>query len=90
MPEERQCFFWSIWTDTEKALSDAAGGRFRKAQRCHELCAFLWYLNDYRYAMNYISFRMGNQEPSEDLQGLSGKGIDREIAPAALGRGCRD
>ena len=41
------------------------------------------YLNDHRYAMNYISFRMGTKSRQKILQELSGKGIDRETALAA-------
>ena len=33
--------------------------------------------------MNYISFRMGTKSRQKILQGLSGKGIDRETALAA-------
>ena len=43
------------------------------------------YLNDHRYAMNYISFRMGSKSRQKILQELAGKGIDRETALAAWG-----
>ena len=41
------------------------------------------YLNDQRYAMNYISFRMGTRSRQKILQELAGKGIDRETALVA-------
>lgn len=41
------------------------------------------YLNDLRYAENYISFRMGTKSRQKILQELSGKGVDRATALAA-------
>lgn len=41
------------------------------------------YLNDLRYAENYISFRINSKSRQKILQELAGKGIDRETALSA-------
>ena len=65
---------------TEKGLSD----RLRQAGfSAMNYVRSYGYLNDHRYAMNYISFRMGTKSRQKILQELSGKGIDRETALAA-------
>ena len=71
---------------TEKGLSDRlrqAGFSAEATEDAMNYVRSYGYLNDYRYAMNYISFRMGNKSRQKILQELSGKGIDRETALAA-------
>ena len=71
---------------TEKGLSDRlrqAGFSAEATEDAMNYVRSYGYLNDYRYAMNYISFRMGTKSRQKILQGLSGKGIDRETALAA-------
>ena len=71
---------------TEKGLSDRlrqAGFSAEATEDAMNYVRSYGYLNDYRYAMNYISFRMGTKSRQKILQELSGKGIDRETALAA-------
>ena len=71
---------------TEKGLSDRlrqAGFSAEATEDAMNYVRSYGYLNDYCYAMNYISFRMGTKSRQKILQGLSGKGIDRETALAA-------
>ena len=71
---------------TEKGLSDRlrqAGFSAEATEDAMNYVRSYGYLNDHRYAMNYISFRMGTKSRQKILQELSGKGIDRETALAA-------
>lgn len=71
---------------TEKGLSDRlrqAGFSAEATEDAMNYVRSYGYLNDYRYAMNYISFRMGTKSRQKILQELSGKGIDRETVLAA-------
>ncbi len=82
MPEERQCFFWSIWTVQRKGLSDRlrqAGFSAEATEDAMNYVRSYGYLNDYRYAMNYISFRMGNKSRQKILQELSGKELTARL-----------
>ena len=66
---------------TEKGLSDRlrqAGFSAEATEDAMNYVRSYGYLNDHRYAMNYISFRMGTKSRQKILQELSGKGIDRE------------
>ena len=67
---------------TEKGLSDRlrqAGFSAEATEDAMNYVRSYGYLNDHRYAMNYLSFR----SRQKILQELSGKGIDRETALAA-------
>nr|WP_294665185.1 regulatory protein RecX [uncultured Blautia sp.] len=71
---------------TEKGLSDRlrqAGFSEEAAEDAMNYVRSYGYLNDQRYAMNYISFRMGTKSRQKILQELAGKGIDRQTALAA-------
>ena len=71
---------------TEKGLSDRlrqAGFSAEAVEDAMNYVRSYGYLNDQRYAMNYISFRMGTRSRQKILQELAGKGIDRETALAA-------
>ena len=71
---------------TEKGLSDRlrqAGFSAEAAEDAMNYVRSYGYLNDQRYAMNYISFRMGTKSRQKILQELFGKGIDRQTALAA-------
>ena len=68
---------------TEKGLSDRlrqAGFSAEATEDAMNYVRSYGYLNDHRYAMNYISFRMGTKSRQKIFQELSGKGIDRETA----------
>ena len=71
---------------TEKGLSDRlrqAGFSEEAAEDAMNYVRSYGYLNDQRYAMNYISFRMGTKSRQKILQELAGKGIDCQTALAA-------
>ena len=71
---------------TEKGLSDRlrqAGFSAEAAEDAMDYVRSYGYLNDQRYAVNYISFRMGTKSRQKILQELARKGIDREVALAA-------
>ena len=71
---------------TEKGLSDRlrqAGFSAEATEDAMEYVRSYGYLNDLRYAENYISFRMGTKSRQKILQELSGKGVDRATALAA-------
>ena len=71
---------------TEKGLSDRlrqAGFSEEAAEDAMNYVRSYGYLNDQRYAVNYISFRMGTKSRQKILQELAGKGIDRQTALAA-------
>ena len=71
---------------TEKGLSDRlrqAGFSAEATEDAMNYVRSYGYLNDYRYAMNYITFHMGTKSRQKILQELLGKGIDRETALAA-------
>lgn len=68
---------------TEKGLSD----RLRQAEFSPEAVADAMdyvksygYINDARYAQNYISYRMNSKSRQKILQELQHKGIDRQTA----------
>ena len=78
---------------TEKGLSDRlrqAGFSAEATEDAMNYVRSYGYLNDYRYAMNYISFRMGTKSRQKILAGAFGKGIDRETALGSLGKRLRD
>lgn len=71
---------------TEKGLSDRlrqAGFSAEAAEDAMDYVRSYGYLNDQRYAVNYISFRMGTKSRQKILQELARKGIDRDVALAA-------
>ena len=71
---------------TEKGLSDRlrqAGFPVDAVEDAMNYVRSYGYLNDRRYAENYISFRMGTKSRQKILQELSAKGVDRETAAAA-------
>ena len=71
---------------TEKGLSDRlrqAGFSEEAAEDAMNYVRSYGYLNDQRYAVNYISFRMGTKSRQKIFQELAGKGIDRQTALAA-------
>lgn len=74
---------------TEKGLSDRlrqAGFSIEAVEDAMEYVRSYGYLNDERYAENYISYRMGSKSRQKILQELAGKGIDRETALQAWER----
>ena len=71
---------------TEKGLSDRlrqAGFSEEAAEDAMNYVRSYGYLNDQRYAVNYISFRMGTKSRQKIFQELAGQGIDRQTALAA-------
>ena len=71
---------------TEKGLSDRlrqAGFSAEAAEDAMDYVRSYGYLNDQRYAVNYISFRMGTKSRQKILQELARKGIARDVALAA-------
>ena len=71
---------------TEKGLSDRlrqAGFSADAVEDAMNYVRSYGYLNDRRYAENYISFRMSTKSRQKILQELSTKGVDRETAAAA-------
>lgn len=71
---------------TEKGLSDRLRQAGFSAEAIEDAMSYVrsyGYLNDLRYAENYISFRMSSKSRLKILQELSGKGIDKETALAA-------
>ena len=71
---------------TEKGLSDRlrqAGFSADVVEDAINYVRSYGYLNDRRYAENYISFRMSTKSRQKILQELSTKGIDRETAAVA-------
>lgn len=71
---------------TEKRLSDRlrqAGFSADVVEDAINYVRSYGYLNDRRYAENYISFRMSTKSRQKILQELSTKGIDRETAAVA-------
>lgn len=71
---------------TEKGLSDRLRQAGFSADAVEDAMGYVrsyGYLNDRRYAENYISFRMGTKSRQKILQELSAKGVDRETAAAA-------
>ena len=72
---------------TEKGLSDRlrqAGFSAEATEDAMNYVRSYGYLNDHRYAMNYISFRMGTKSRQKILQELSGKGIAEIEEPDEL------
>lgn len=71
---------------TEKGLSDRlrqAGFSAEAVEDAMNYVRSYGYLNDLRYAENYISFRINSKSRQKILQELAGKGIDRETALSA-------
>ena len=71
---------------TEKGLSDRlrqAGFSAEEVEDAMNYVRSYGYLNDLRYAENYISFRINSKSRQKILQELAGKGIDRETALSA-------
>lgn len=71
---------------TEKGLSDRlrqAGFSAEAVEDAMNYVRSYGYLNDLRYAENYISFRINSKSRQKILQELTGKGIDRETALSA-------
>ena len=71
---------------TEKGLSDRLRQAGFSAEAVEDAINYVrsyGYLNDQRYATNYISFRMGTRSRQKIFQELAGKGIDRKTALAA-------
>lgn len=71
---------------TEKALSDRLGQAGFSPEAVADAMAYVssyGYLNDERYAENYISFRMETKSRRKILQELVRKGIDQETASLA-------
>ena len=71
---------------TEKGLSDRlrqAGFSAEAVEDAMNYVRSYGYLNDLRYAQNYISFRINSKSRQKILQELAGKGIDRETALSA-------
>ena len=71
---------------TEKGLSDRlrqAGFSAEAVEDAMNYVRSYGYLNDDRYAENYISFRMGTKSRQKILQELLGRGIDHETAVRA-------
>ena len=74
---------------TEKGLSDRlrqAGFSSEAIESALNYVRSYGYLNDERYAENYIAFRMGCKSRQKILQELAGKGIDRQTAILAWER----
>ena len=68
---------------TEKGLSDRlrqAGFSAEATEDAMEYVRSYGYLNDLRYAENYISFRMGTKSRQKILSELQMKGVDRQTA----------
>ena len=59
---------------TEKGLTD----RLLRAGFSEELAEDDGYINDRRYALNYIMYRIHDKSRQKIFQELSGKGIDRQ------------
>ena len=74
---------------TEKGLSDRlrqAGFSPEAIESALNYVRSYGYLNDERYAENYIAFRMGSKSRQKILQELAGKGVDRQTAILAWER----
>ena len=74
---------------TEKGLSDRlrqAGFSPEAIESALNYVRSYGYLNDERYAENYIAFRMASKSRQKILQELAGKGIDRQTAILAWER----
>lgn len=74
---------------TEKGLSDRlrqAGFSIEAVEDAMAYVRSYGYLNDDRYAENYITYRMGTKSRQKILQELSVKGVDRETAQRAWER----
>lgn len=74
---------------TEKCLSDRlrqAGFSAEAVEDAMDYVRSYGYLNDARYAENYISCRIGTKSRLKLMQELAGKGIDRETAQQAWER----
>lgn len=71
---------------TEKALSDRLHRAGFSPEAVADAMAYVssyGYLDDARYAENYISFRMETKSRRKIMQELSGKGVDQETAALA-------
>ena len=91
-PVGRLCSFLSISDRTEKGLSD----RLRQAGFCAEAVedavayvSSFGYVDDGRYAENYIAYRIQSKSRRKILQELLQKGVDRGDCPDCLGAGIR-
>lgn len=68
---------------TEKSLSERlrqAGFSQEAIQDAMEYVKSYGYIDDFRYAQNYISFRIHNRSRQKILMELQQKGVSREIA----------
>ena len=71
---------------TEKGLTDRlrqAGFSDDAVQYAMDYVKSYGYINDARYARNYIAYRLETKSKQRILQELGQKGIDREVAMAA-------
>ena len=67
---------------TEKGLSDRlrqAGFSAEATEDAMNYVRSYGYLNDYRYAMNYISFRMGTKSRQKILRSFQGKELTARL-----------
>ena len=77
---------------TEKGLSDRlrqAGFSAEATEDAMNYVRSYGYLNDYRYAMNYISFRMGTKSREDSPRSFQGKELTARLS-LQPGRGSRD
>lgn len=77
----KPCVFWNIWIVRRRGLTDRllrAGFSEELAEDAVSYVKDYGYINDRRYALNYIMYRIHDKSRQKIFQELSGKGIDRQ------------